>query len=198
MHTGVFRPRTKKNYVSNLQTVTKNPALLHCFGVTRVCTLTEKFKHFHFVTGYPPDGLHDLFEGMIPLELALCLNLFIIKQYFTLLQLNESITQFPYTWTDKTDHPQPIPQHLLSRKSIGGNAHENWTLLKLLPYIIGVKITFNEPAWQVLMTLKDTTELVVSPFHTEDSISYLDRLISEHRHRLLEQSMANIAIDCFS
>ena len=113
---------------------------------------------------------------MIPLELALCLNLFIINQYFTLLQLNESITQFPYTWTDKTDHPQPIPQHLLSRKSIGGNAHENWTLLRLLPFIIGVKIPFNEPAWQVLMTLEDTTELVVSPFHTEDSISYLDTL----------------------
>lgn len=45
---------------------------------------------------------------------------------------------------------------------------------------------FSDPAWQVLMTLKDITELVVSPIHTEDSISYLDTLISEHRHRLLE------------
>lgn len=36
------------------------------------------------------------------------------------------------------------------------------------------------------MTLKDITELVLSPIHTEESISYLDTLISEHRHRLLE------------
>lgn len=38
------------------------------------------------------------------------------------------------------------------------------------------------------MTLKDITELVVSPIHTEDSISYryLDTLISEHHHQLLE------------
>lgn len=39
---------------------------------------------------------------------------------------------------------------------------------------------------QVLMTLKDITKLVVSPVHTEDSISCLQKLISEHRHRLLE------------
>lgn len=36
------------------------------------------------------------------------------------------------------------------------------------------------------MTLKDITELVVSLIHTEKSISYLDTLISERRHRLLE------------
>lgn len=36
------------------------------------------------------------------------------------------------------------------------------------------------------MILKDITEVVVSPIHTEGSISYLDTLISEHHHRLLE------------
>lgn len=186
VHSGVFPPRTKENYALHVRSVKENPALVHYYGVKKVCPLTEKLKHFHFVTGYPPDVLHDLFEGIIPLELALCLNVFIKKQYFTLIQLNESITQFPYNWIDKTDHPQPIPLNFASRKSIGGNAHENWTLLRLLPFIIGVKIPFSEPAWQVLMTLKDITELVVSPIHTEESISYLDTLISEHRHRLLE------------
>lgn len=52
------------------------------------------------------------------------------------------------------------------------NEHENCTLLRLLSFIIGVKIPFNDPAWQVLMTLKDITELVVSPIHTEESIFY--------------------------
>lgn len=36
------------------------------------------------------------------------------------------------------------------------------------------------------MTLKDITELVVSPVHTEESISYLDKLIIEDHHGLLE------------
>ncbi len=186
VHSGFFPPRTKENYTSHVQSVKENPGLVHCYGVKKVCPLTEKFKHFHFVTGYPPDVLHVLLEGIIPVELALCFNLFVKKQYFTLLQLNNLITEFPYNWTDKTDHPQPIPQNLSSRRSIGRNAHENWTLLRLLSFIIGAKVPFSEPAWQVLMTLKDITELVVSTIHTEDSISYLDKVISEHRHRLLE------------
>ena len=73
-----------------------------------------------------------------------------------------------------------------SRKSIGGNASENWTLLRLLSFIIGATVPLNDPAWHVLMILKDITELVVAPIHTEESICYLDTLISEHRHRLLE------------
>lgn len=186
VHSGFFPPRTKENYTLHVQSVKENPDLVHCYGVKKVCSFTEKLKHFHFVTGYPPDVLHDLLEGIIPLELAICFNVFVKKQYFTLLQLNDLITEFPYNWTDKTDRPQPIPLNLSSRRSIGGNAHENWTLLRLLPFIIGAKVPFSDPAWQVLMTLKDITELVVSPIHTEDSISYLDTLISEHRHRLLE------------
>lgn len=40
-----------------------------------------------------------------------------------------------------------------------------------------------EPAWQVLMDLKDIVELVVSPVHTDESISYPEMKISEHRQR---------------
>lgn len=152
----------------------------------KCCPITENLSYFHFVTGYPPDILHDLFEGIIPLELTLCLNLFIHKQYFTLTELNRAITNFPYRWTDKTNQPQPIPKDFALRKRICGNAHENWTLLRLLSFIIGTKIPLNDPAWQVLMNLKDITELAVSPLHSEGTISYLDTLISEHRHRLLE------------
>lgn len=36
------------------------------------------------------------------------------------------------------------------------------------------------------MDLKDTVELVVSPFHTVDTIRFLDTKISEHRHRYLQ------------
>lgn len=186
VRSGAFPSRTKENYELHVQTVKRDPALLHCYGVKKCCPITENLSFFHFVTGYPPDVLHDLFEGIIPLELALCFNLFIHNQYFTLTELNKAIINFPYRWTDKTDQPQPIPTDFVSRKRICGNAYENWTLLRLLSFIIGTKIPLNDPAWQVLMNLKDITELVVSPLHTEESICYLDTLISEHRHRLLE------------
>lgn len=44
----------------------------------------------------------------------------------------------------------------------------------------------NEPAWLVLMDLKDIVELVVAPVHTDESISYLESKIVEHRQRYQE------------
>ncbi len=90
-------------------------------------------SHFHVTTGYPPDVLHDLLEGIVPGELALCFALLIKKKYFSLEELNRIIKNFPYKWKDKTNCPQGVPQTFASRKTIGGNAHKNWCFLRLLP-----------------------------------------------------------------
>lgn len=74
----------------------------------------------------------------------------------------------------------------ISSNSIGGNAHENWTLLRLLPFIIGQIVPEGEPAWQVILDLKDVVELVVAPFHTDETIAYLEAKIYGHRQRYLE------------
>lgn len=120
VHSGAFPPRTKENYDLHAQSVKRNPALAHCCGVKKGCPITEKLSYFHFVTGYPPDLLHDLFEGIIPLELALCLNVFTHKQYFTLTELNKSISQFLSKCTDKTDHPNLSQQILPLAKVLVG------------------------------------------------------------------------------
>lgn len=76
-----------------------------------------------------------------------------------------------------------IPAHFATKRSVGGNAHENWCLL---PLMLGLKVPEDDEVWQMLMTLKDIVELVMAPVHTEQSICSLDSLISEHRHRFLE------------
>ena len=186
MRTGAFQVRTKEQHEMHLQTVQENPALTHVCGVKRQCVLTENLKYFSVLSGYPPDVLHNLFEGIVPREMALCLQVFIKSKYITFEELNKSIKTFPYKWSDKTDAPQQIPLNFAARKSVGGNAHENWSLLRFLPLTIGSKIPEGEPAWEVLLVLKDIVELVVSPVHTEESICYLDSKISEHKHRLLQ------------
>lgn len=186
VRSGAFPPRTREAYASHVQTVNEHPTLTHCYGVKKVCPLTNKLKHFHFTTGYPPDIAHDLFEGVIPVELALCLSVLVKKKYFTLSELNEAIAFFPYKWTDKANSPHAIPENFAKRQSVGGNMHENWALIRLLPFLIGSKIPLGEPAWQILMNLKDIVELVVSLVHTAETIGYLDSKNSEHRHQFLE------------
>lgn len=109
VRTGSFRARTKQEHSLHVQTALESPTLTHCFGVKRQCALTNTLRYFHFLSGYPPDLPHDLFEGIVRLELALCLNVLIKKKYFTVFQLNDLIRQFPYRWTDKADSPQPVP-----------------------------------------------------------------------------------------
>ena len=86
----------------------------------------------------------------------------------------------------KTNRPHAIPQSFTSRNSIGGNAHENWNVLRLLPFIIGQIVPENEPAWQVILHLKDIVELVVAPVHTEETVAYLEVKIFDHRQLYLE------------
>lgn len=153
------------SYSVHVQTVKDNPTLTHSCGVKKVCPFIDKLKHFHFTTGYPLDIAHVLFEVVIPVELALCLSVLVKKKYFTLSSLNEAIALFPYKWTDETNSPHAIPQNFAACWSVGGNMHEKWALIRLLPFLIGSKIPVDEPAWQILMNLKDIVELVVTCPH---------------------------------
>lgn len=68
---------------------------------------------------------------------------------------------------------------------MGGNAYKNWTLLRLLPLMVGSKIPEGDPAWEVLLVLRDIVVLVVNQVHTEETICFLDSKISEHKYRFL-------------
>ena len=57
---------------------------------------------------------------IVPVEIVLCLTVFISKKYFTLDTLNKVIEDFPFKWTDRTNRPHPVPLTYASRKSIGG------------------------------------------------------------------------------
>ncbi|XP_049330682.1 uncharacterized protein LOC111195788 isoform X1 [Astyanax mexicanus] len=183
VRTGAFPSRTKHHHQLDVEAALASNT--HSHGVKRHCAISERLSHFHVTTGYPPDILHDLLEGIVPVELALCLDILIKKKYFSLEELNCIIQRFPYKWKDRTNCPQVIPPTFALRKTIGGNAHENWCLLRLLPFMIGPKIPEEEETWQLLMTLKDVVELVMSPAHTDESIGHLDSLIAEHRSRFI-------------
>ena len=133
-----------------------------------------------------PPRFSELFEGIVPFELALCLSILISNKYFSFDSLNTRILKFPYKWSDKKNRPHIIPHNYSSRKTIGGNAHENWCLICFLPFLIGDLIPEGELAWQAILYLKEIVELVAAPVHTYETIACLDVKVSEHRHRLLE------------
>lgn len=51
----------------------------------------ENLRYFNVLSGYPPDVLHDLFEGIVPRELTLFVQVFIEGKYITLENLNKNV-----------------------------------------------------------------------------------------------------------
>lgn len=186
VRSGSFEHRTKENHDQQVQEVLQDSTLVRQYGVKRSCALSDHLDHFYVVGGFPPDLLHDLLEGIVPVEMAICLKDLISKGYFSLESFNSAIKKFKYPFSDRTHKPQPIPKFYASKGTIGGNGHENWTLLRLLPLLIGDCVVENDKTWEILMLLKDILELAVSFQFTEDSFQFLDCKISEHRALLKE------------
>lgn len=178
--------RTKARHDQHVQTVQENDTFSSHFGVKSDCVLRKSLNYFHTITGFPPDILHDLLEGVIPVELSLCIKKMILLKYFTLEYLNHKITSFPYQHSDKVDKPHQIPKTFISRGTIEGNGHENATLLRLLPLLVGSTVPEGDEVWEVLMELKDVLELALCPSFTDETLDYFMCKISDHRRALLD------------
>ena len=145
-----FQLRTKEAHSEHISLVQESETLNNYCGVKKPDVLTENLKYFHVLEGYPPDVLHDFFEGIVPFELALCLKDLIAKKYITVDSLNEALATFDYQHSDKRDKPHRVSSNIASSKTLGGNGHENWTFIRLLPLLIGPLIPENEPVWDLL------------------------------------------------
>lgn len=73
---GDFPMRTEASHDIHVHDVLQSDTQSSQFGVKGDCVLREALKHFHPVTGFAPDVLHDLLEGIVPIELSLCLQKF--------------------------------------------------------------------------------------------------------------------------
>lgn len=181
-----FRLRTVEQHNVFVEELKDSDTLTNVNGVKRECVLSKHLSYFHPITGFPPDILHDLFEGIIPVELSLCLKELISKRVITFDELNNRIKSFPYKHSDRVNKPQKIPKTSFAKGTIGGNGHENWALLRLLPLIIGSSVPEQEPSWVILMDLKEIAEIIVSTQFSEETLCYLDSKISDHRKLLID------------
>lgn len=134
--------------------------------------------------GFPPDFLHDVLEGIVPIELSLCLADLISKNNFTLDELNSEIQGFPFKFSGKTNRPQKVPSTFQRNRTLGGNGQENWSLVRFLPLIIGHRVPEGDQTWELVFELKDLVELLSTPYFTSDSLCYIQAKISGHRQLL--------------
>lgn len=135
-----LKKRTEEQHALHIQIALSSQKSSPCYGVKRLCAISEHLD-FHVTSGYPPDVLHDVLEGIVQMELALSFDVFIKNKYFSLSGFNNCVLQ---KGNGKTNCPHSVPANFATRRSvlcedqIGGNAHENWCLLRLLLLLIGL------------------------------------------------------------
>lgn len=75
VRSGACECRTSQDHDRQVSEVLENPNL-----VKKSSVLIDNLEHFCTVTGFPPDIMHDLLEGIIPVEMSLCINDMIPKK----------------------------------------------------------------------------------------------------------------------
>lgn len=179
----VFRRRTKDAHDAHVKQVHDNPALPSVFGVKRECVIQKYLPSFSPANRFPPDIAHDLLEGVVPVELAMCLDILINNKEYGLSAsvINHKIESFHYRFMDRVNKPQCISLNFAAAGTVGGNATENWTLIRLLPLLIGESVNKGDMAWDLLMDLKDIVELCFAPKISESAVGYLASKITDHK-----------------
>lgn len=151
----------------------------------RYCLAARSELH-DFQKGAPPrtvqnynEAVQEIFEGVVAYDMAIYIKYFVkVKKCFTYSQLNRRIKQFSYHGSDATSTPSEVAE---KGDKIGGKATENWSLLRLLPILIGEKITdTDDPIWQLTVQLKELVELICAPKISHSQVALFSVLIVEY------------------
>lgn len=170
--------RTVESYKKCVELLDRNPNGVK--GVVGNCELNQ-LKYFHVIGGTPSCWAHDCFEGFAPYDLQLCLNKLCATFKFSMQYINRKLKNFDFQGKDRLDRP---PCKLdKKRKRIKGNAVQIWVFIRILPLLIGDKITDKEnPVWVMVLTLVEVVRLVSSPVIARTSLSYMHEIIQKYLH----------------
>ena len=136
-----------------------------------------------FGGGLPHDAMHDLFEGIAPIEIKLLLLHCIGNNFFTLNDYNTKLLDFTYGYAE-SDKPVPILSRVLHGDgSLRSTASQMLLLCRILPFLIGQKVPQGDTHWECFLLLQQIIDNVLCPFTSVSMSASLKFLINEH-HRL--------------
>lgn len=160
---------------SNLQTT----------GVKGPCPLND-LPHFHIIENAAWDIMHDILEGICPLEVKLVLKVFLRKKFIDLNLLNARFVSFNYSTSDLKNKPVALTENFLNNTSPGQNAAQMWCLIRYLPLVIGDCIPEDDLHWDLLLLLLEIMSFIFAPTISQEEIIYLKCVIQYHHALFLQ------------
>ena len=149
------------------------------FGVKHKCPLND-LQAFHCTSGFPPDILHDIFEGVVSQDLLGILRILKSKGWFTIVDYNASIKRMKFKSNEASDKPENVPESVKVKKLVG-KAVSNWTHIRNFPLLIRKFIRDkDEPALVLGLQLHEIVERVTANEFREFEVAVLEEKIIEY------------------
>ena len=165
--------RTVDNYNEDLAKLENDG----CSTGLKCDSVFNQLSFYHVcLPGLPPCIGHDLLEGVVKHDLALAIDCLVSKKYFTYETLNANITSFELNPNDSLVRPSLLKPH----KPLSGTATQNWSLLVLLPLLIGSMLDSSDEIWQFIVRLRQMCCYIFAPALHLVQISAMNDIIDDY------------------
>jgi len=168
--------RTPDAHLYHLDAVAENPVNSTVYGVRHVCPFAT-LPGFDVLTAFPPDIMHDMLEGVVPLTLRLVLKSLISRDLFSISDINSALAMVKLTHPE--NKPCPLSELVLKPGGhISGTAVQKLEWCLLLPRLVGKYVSQDDEAWRVYLYLREVCDLILAPAIVTDNIALLRDLIA--------------------
>ena len=103
------------------------------YGLRKRCPFNQ-LEAFHAIFSFPPDVLHDIFEGVVAQDLCGVIKILSAMGWFDLDQYNQSLKRINYKSFERNDRPQELKG--LKGMKLPGKAVSLWTHIRNFAFII--------------------------------------------------------------
>ena len=167
--------RTEEQYQEELKMLEEDAGddVRKATGINSKCVF-DGLSDFKVTEKFPPDIAHDLFEsGVVTHTLALVLTYLIFQmKLFSMGTFQRAMTSFTYARSDRVNTPRVL-QARGRKVLVKGTFSQCWTLLRVLPFMIGSLVPRNEDVWVLLVDLLLLVQILCAP-RMDDAM--LDRM----------------------
>ncbi len=141
------------------------------YGINRRSSLLDIPYFVMFGGGLPHDAMHDILEGIAPLEIKSILQHCVANGWFSLEWYNTHLLNFNYGYTESYK-PIPILSTVLhsSDKKLRSSASQMLLLLRILPFLVGEKIPESDLYWECFLLLRQIVDIVLSPIVSKNFV----------------------------
>lgn len=182
-HEEDFVLRRFETHEYHLKACCENAELKKAYGVTGPCPFSE-LKYFDTTTAFPPDIMHDILEGVVPVILKLVICQSHKEKLITIPEINSELQHLAIGQNDLKNKPVQLLERLLQNATMSGSAAQKWCLFRLLPFIMASHVPKDCSYWHVYLMCREIVDIVFASKLNRELLSYLKLLTVDFLNEL--------------